>query len=169
MEIVLLSKTGLRIKGKNAVLAVDPGDKFEANAALLLDKDAQSVSTVGSEIVIQGPGEYETGGIKITGIQHDSDLVYSMIVDNVSILVGKLTNLEKIHTKLKEANILVVNCDHVVDASFLTALVSNVIIFYGDKSLEVCKAFGQENTKSLSKYATTIDKLPAEVETIILE
>lgn len=169
MEIALLTNNALRIKGKNAVLAVDPKDKSESNAALLLDKDGKGVSVTGSEIVINGPGEYETGGVKITGIQQDLNLVYSMTVDSVSVLLGKVTTIEKIHTKLKEANILVVNCDSVVDASFLTALVSNVIIFYGEKSVEICKAFGQEDAKRLPKYVTTIDKLPAEVETVILE
>ncbi len=169
MEIALVSKNSLRIKGKNAVLAVDPSDKSESNAALLLDKDLKGVSLAGSDIVINGPGEYETGGIKITGIGQDESMVYSMNVDSVSVLVGKVTSLEKIHTKLKEVNILVVNCDNVLDASFLTALVTNVVIFYGEKSVEVCKAFGQENAKALPKYATTIDKLPAEIETVILE
>lgn len=168
MEIALVSKNSLRIKGKYAVLSVDPSDKSESNAALLLNKD-EKVNLAGSEIVIDGPGEFETGGIKITGVRQDSNLVYSMIVDSVSVLLGKVTALEKIHTKLKEANIVVVNCDNVVDASFLSTLVINVIIFYGEKSVDVCKAFGQENAKKLPKYATTIDKLPAEVETVILE
>lgn len=169
MEVALISKKSLRIKGKNAVLSVDPDSKFESNAALFLDKEPQGKYVVGAEVVINGPGEYETGGIKISGVKHDDNLVYSMTVDNVGILLGKLTTLEKLHTKLKEANILVVNCDNVSDASFLTALVTNVVIFYGDKATEICKAFGQENPKTAKQFSTTVEKLPAEVETVILE
>jgi len=168
MEIALVSKNSLRIKGKNSLLVIDPADKFESNAVLYLNKENKA-SAMGSDIVINGPGEYETGGTKITGLRHDLSLVYSLNVDNVNILLGKVTCLEKINTKLKEANILVVNCDKTVDASFLSALVTNVIIFYGENSAEVCKAFGQENANRISKYSTTVDKLPAEVETVILE
>ncbi len=168
MEISILPKNSLRIKGKNSFLFVDPSDKSESNAALFLSKEG-NVSSIGADIIINGPGEYETGGIKITGIKQDVNLVYNITVDYVSVLLGKISSLEKINTKLKEANILVVNCDNIVDASFLTVLATNVIIFYGEKSAEVCKAFGQENATRLPKYTTTIDKLPAEVEIIILE
>ena len=169
MEIVRISKTALRIKGKNAVLVVDPSEKTESNAALLLQLKQEGVNTTGSEIVISGPGEYETGGVKITGVRNESELVYSMDVDPVGILLGRLTTFEKLHNKLKEVNIVVVNCDKVTDASFLSALTTNVIIFYGEKAIEIGREFGQENVKHLPKYATTIDKLPAEVETVILE
>lgn len=168
MEISSISKSALRIKGKNAVLAVDPSDKSEYNAALLLG-NATSLNTTGAEIAISGPGEYETGGIKITGIRSEDSMVYSLTVESVSVLVGKLNTLEKLHTKLKEANILVINCENAADASFLTSLVTNIIIFYGEKAAEVSKSLGHENVKILSKYATTIDKLPAEVEAVILE
>lgn len=169
MEISRISKTSLRIKGKNAVLAVDPREKLESNAALLLSRSFDRVNTTGSEIVINGPGEYETGGVKITGVINETDLAYSMDVDSVSILLGRLTTFEKLHNKLKEANILVVNCDVITDASFLTALSTNVIIFYGDKATEIGREFGQENIKHLPKYVSTIDKLPTEVETVILD
>jgi len=169
MEIVLISKSSIRIKGKNAVLIVDPTEKLESNATILLSRQVEGVSTSGSDIVINGPGEYEAGGIKITGFKNETDFVYTINVDSVGILLGKLTSFEKLHSKLKETNILIVNCDTVTDATFLSALSTNVIIFYGEKSIEIGREFGQENVKHQSKYVNTIDKLPAEVETIILE
>ncbi|HVF69489.1 MAG TPA: hypothetical protein VNA13_02890 [Xanthomonadales bacterium] len=169
MEIALLPKNSLRIKGKNAVLSVDPQDKAEANAALIFSTSDNSVNTNGAEVVIEGPGEYETGGIKISAAKYDDDLVYNLTVDSVSLLMGKAAALEKAHQKLKEANILVVKCDGASETSSLTSLVTNVIIFYGEKAADVAKTFGSENVKRLPKYASTIDKLPAEVETVILE
>lgn len=169
MEVAILTKSSIRIKGKTAVLVVDPQDKSESNAALVFSKPPESVNTIGAEVVLNGPGEYEIGGVKITGMRNELDLMYSMSVDSVSLLLGKLTTLEKMQQKLKESNILVVNCDNVGDPAFLTSLVTNVIIFYGEHAGEVGKAFGQDNVKHLSKYASTIEKLPAEVETVILE
>lgn len=169
MEIAILPKNSLRIKGKNAQLAIDPQDKNESNAVLVFSIPQEKINSKDSEVVINGPGEYETGGIKITGTKNEEDLVYSMIVDSVSILLGKVSTLEKLHNKLKEANILVVNCDVASDAAFLTSLVVNVMLLYGEKSSEVGRAVGGDNVVHLSKYASTIDKLPAEVETVILE
>lgn len=169
MEISLVSKTSLRIKGKNAVIAIDPQDKTEVNAALVFSIPQEKIDTTGADVVIAGPGEYETGGIKITGIRNDIDMIYSMTVDAVTVLIGKTGSLEKMQPKLKESNILIVLCNDVSDTAFLTSLVSSVIIFYGEKAAEVGKLFGGEGVKHLPKYATTIDKLPAEVETVILE
>ena len=90
MEIAILSKNSLRIKGKNAVLSVDPQDKQDASAALIFPQSSDSLNTDGAEVIIDGPGEYETGGIKITATKYDEDLVYSLTVDSVSILIGNV-------------------------------------------------------------------------------
>ncbi len=169
MEIALLPKNSIRIKGKNSTLVVDPRDKNEANAALIFSIPVDSANTSAAEVVIDGPGEYETGGIKITATRYDSELVYSLNVDSVAVMIGKAAVLEKAHQKLKEANILIVKCDDLSETASLTSLVTNVIMFYGDKAAEVGKGYGSENVKHLPKYVSTIDKLPAEVETVILE
>jgi hypothetical protein len=44
-----------------------------------------------------------------------------------------------------------------------------VIIFYGEKAAEIAQTFGKETVKQMAKYSTTKDKLPQEVETIVLE
>jgi len=50
-------------------------------------------------------------------------------VDGVTILVGPLNALEKIHSKLQEHNIVVVNCQESGNASFVTSLTENATIF----------------------------------------
>ncbi|HSW47599.1 MAG TPA: hypothetical protein VLG67_00820 [Candidatus Saccharimonadales bacterium] len=169
MEISILSKSSIRIKGKSSVLSVDPTQKTECNAVILLANETSGVKINDEDVVFNGPGEYEAGGVKITGYRVESDLAFSINIDSINLTLGKLSTLSKFQNKLKEANILVVNCNELIDASFLTSMASSVIIFYGEKAAEVGKAIGAENVKNLSKYATTIDKLPAEVETVILE
>ena len=169
MEIALLPKTGIRIKGKTASILIDPHDKTEANAALVFAESAKDIDASGADVIIDGPGEYETGGIKITGTRSETGIIYSMNVDSVTVLLGHIASLEKMQQKLKESNILVVYCDNISDPAFLTSLVSSVIMFYGEKAGDVGKTFGGEGVTHVSKYSTTIDKLPAEVETIVLE
>ncbi len=72
------------------------------------------------------------------------------------------------HQKLKEHNIVIVDCYDVGSATFITSLAQNVVIFYGEKASEVASSFGKENVKQMNKYSSTKDKLPAEVETVLL-
>ena len=169
MEIALLSKSGLRVKGKQATLAIDPQDKSAGEAILLMNKSLDEVTKSDEAVVISGTGEYEVGGIKMSGTRVDSTIIYSMSVDGVKILIGSLNALEKIHNKLQEHNIVVVNCNESGSASFVTSLTENVTIFYGEKATEVAQAFGKENVKPMNKYSSTKDKLPVEVETVLLQ
>jgi len=168
MEIAILSKSSLRIKSKQASIVVDPQDKSNILPTVLLGINPKEATVAEAPVVINGPGEYETGGIKITGTRSEADMVYSIRADYVDILLGKMHSLDKMQHKLKEYNIVVVLCDSVISASFLTALASNVIMLYGEKAEETAQAFGKDNIKTMSKYSATIDKLPPEVETILL-
>jgi hypothetical protein len=168
MEIALLTKSGLRIKGKQASLAIDPVDKATYEAVLLLSKTPDEVVNTDT-ILITGAGEYEIGGIKVSGMRSESDLLYSITVDGVEVLVGKLDVLEKMQHKLKEHKIVVVNCTTEAGASFITSLAENVVMFYGEKANEISASFGKENVKPMNKYSSTKDKLPTEVETVLLQ
>lgn len=169
MEIALLTKSGLRIKGKQASIAIDPQDKSTYEAVLILSKTPEEVSKQEDTIIITGAGEYEIGGIKVNCLRSESDLVYSIIVDGVEVLVGKLDVLEKMQHKLKEHNIVVVNCAAQGSASFITSLAENVVMFYGDQAKEIASSLGKENVQAVAKYSSTKDKLPTEVETILLQ
>lgn len=169
MEIAILPKSGIRIKGKQATLAIDPQDKATYESVLLLSKTPEEVTKQDNAILITGAGEYEVGGIKITCMRSEADLLYSIIVDGVDVLVGKLDVLEKMQHKLKEHNIVVVNCTSEGSASFITSLAENVVMYYGEKASVISASFGKENVKDMSKYSSTKDKLPAEVETVLLQ
>lgn len=168
MEISVLPKSSLRIKGKHTTFAVDPQDKASYLVSLLLDKSAQELNLPDETVVIKGPGEYEMGGVKMTGTRSESGILYSLSVDGVDILIGRLPALDKMQHKLKEHNVVVALCNEQAPASFLTSLAANSILFYGDKAKEISQSFGVESVKQMTKYQTTRDKLPAEVETVLL-
>jgi hypothetical protein len=168
MEIAILAKDSLRIKGKQATLVVDPMEKASYSAALLVRLSPDDVKPAEEGVIISGPGEYEIGGVKITGLRAEKDLVYSMSVDGVDVLVGRIRTIEKLQQKLKEHHIVVAYEDEIRDAAFITGIATNVVIFYGEKGREIAKAFGKENIKEMNKYSVTREKLPTEVETVIL-
>ena len=166
MEIALLPKSALRIKGKTATFVVNPQGSASVNAVLLLDPNAEFETE--EAVVIKGAGEYEIGGVKITGSRNEKSVLYSMNIDGIDIIVGTISLLSAMQHKLKEYNIVAVNCDEVTNASFLTSLAINAVLFYGEKAPEVAQGFEKEKLTQMNKYAATLGKLPAEMETILL-
>ncbi len=167
MEIVVLPQNVLRIKGKQNSLYVNPTEKQSATVAIIIgagERPKFSEDTV----VIDGAGEYEVGGMRISGVRTGDDVVYSMIVDGVDVLLGTLTGLENGQSKIKEHSVVVVLAQTVREASFVTSYASNALIFYGDKSEEIVSSLEKEGVHTLAKYQTALDKLPAEMEIVRL-
>ncbi len=167
MEIALLNKSALRIKGKFVTFVVNPLDATTANAAFLLDDSIEDVQTEES-VIVRGPGDYEIGGVKIVGTRGNKGIVYSMNIDGMDVLVGKIGTLSAMQHKLKEHNIVIGLCSEQLDAAFLTSLTTNVVVFYGEKAAEDAQGFEKEKVQQMNKYSVALGKLPTEVETILL-
>lgn len=169
MEIALLPKGSLRIKGKRASFVVDPQDKTPHAAAIVLTRPLDQLHLQPDAVVINGPGEYEIGGIKMNVSRELGDIIYNPNVDGVEILLGRLTSLEKMQHKLKEQHVVIANVDSITNVSFINSLASNVVIFYGEHASELIEPLGKGNVATTPKYSVTLDKLPQEVVTVILE
>ena len=173
MDVVLLNENTLKIKGKNASIVVNPNTstgKIEADAILLLNSNTdQSVAKIeGSRITIKGPGEYEVSGVKVSVVGVESDQIAKIDVDGVKLLVGSGVSIEKIHDKIEEAEVVVINSDNEFNHSVLTSLEPNVLIVYGNKKDDIAKSLGKTEAVKASKYSTTAEKLPQEMELILL-
>lgn len=169
MEIAFLAKNSLRLKGKKSSFIVDPEEKMSANGFILLNESGDRLFDQKESVIIQGPGEYEIGGVKLSGYRTEGNLVFNFSIDGVEILLGKLTSLEKMQHKLKEQHVVIAYVDEVINSSFINSLATNLVVFYGNKSKEVIDLYGKANVTSMQKYSITLDKLPQEVETIILQ
>lgn len=180
MEIAILPKNSLKIKSKNACFVVDPSayvkgsgetkqDKSAYNGVIVLNKNLDQSNIKDDAVVIDGPGEYEIGGVKISGTRSEGEVLYNLNVEGVEILLGKLSTMEKQQHKLKEQDIVVAYVDTMTNASFVTSLASNVVIYYGEQASELAAKFGKGNAATMQKYSGAAGKLPQEVETIILE
>jgi len=170
MEISLTGSNSLKIRGKHAAVYVNPQDKTaNYNAAILLGNPAKSLLKIRDDVVIiDGPGEYEAGGIKITGIWSDNQTVYTISIDNLEVLLGDREALEKVYQKLKEHQIAIVYSGSPGGAAFATSLATKALIFTGEHAREVVDSLAKEEKKELTKYVVTAEKLPVETETILL-
>ncbi len=87
MEISLVNNSSVKIKGKTASLIIDPSTKSEAEIVIATKAlDTLVLGKVdGVRLVISGPGEYEAGGISVTGKNVKGNTLYS-IIDSMRIL-----------------------------------------------------------------------------------
>lgn len=170
MEIALLNNTSLRIKGKGGSLIINPAGKaYDANGFIAHNGFSIDTQKMNSEsLIINGPGEYEFGGIKVTGIRYADDMIYTIYVDKISILFGKAEVFEREYSKLNEVNIVILDTANSIDPSFITSIASNVAVFYGGKSNETIKLLAKEEFRIDSKYSVSFEKLPQELEKIEL-
>lgn len=166
MEIAILPKNAVKIKGKQASLIVDPSDDATSyHAAIYLENNVHPTE---ESLAIIGPGEYEIGGIKVSGIKNATGTVYSLTIDDIDLLVGKLAVIEKVQHKLKEHNLVLIQTEDERDASFVTSLATNGLLLYGGKAKDVMQKFAKEGMSEMNKYQVTKEKLPQEIQTILL-
>lgn len=166
MEIVLLPKNAVKLKGKQTTMVVEPVDgSTPFQAALFLNGEGRQI---GDGVGISGPGEYEIGGIKVSGQKSSEGYVYSLTIDDMDVLVGSLPAVSKLQHKLKEHHLVLLSSDAEGDASSVTGLATNAFLLYGEKANEVLSKFAKETISTMSKYQVTKEKLPPEMQTILL-
>lgn len=87
MEISLVNSSSVKIKGKNASLIIDPTAKQDADIIIATKSlDVLGIDKIeGVRLVIAGPGEYEAGGISITGKNTKGNILYN-IIDSSKIM-----------------------------------------------------------------------------------
>jgi hypothetical protein len=172
MEVALLEKSSLRIKSKHTNFVVDPFEKLpktSTDAVLILsDRNANLSKVTDYRVVIESPGEYEIGGIKISAIDMDGATVYALTVDNVDVLLAKTSSVTKVSEKLKDYHVAIFNVDSEINQTVVTALEPRVVVLYGEKAREAAKALGKEDAQVLQKFSAAEDKLPEEMQIVVL-
>lgn len=171
MEVTLLEKDSLKIRGKHAGLAVNPMVKTTADAVLLLgDIPGINVSKVeGQRLIVEGPGEYEVSGVKISAFGNKRDLAYEINMDGLDVFLANGETLKKSHDAKRECKVLILHADSIVDQSLIAALSPAVVVVYGARAQDVVKALGKESSSlKVQKFGVTLEKLPDEMQAVIL-
>lgn len=172
MDVSVLDKNSIRIKGKKSSVVVDPATsspKTSADAILLLGKEGALNRVEGARVVINDDGEYEIGGIKITGVSNlNSGIFYNLNIDNTQTVLAKTSTIEKLTDTANEADVAILNVDSPLNESIIAALEAKVIVLYGDKASEGLKALGKQGLSPTRKVTVGREKLPEEGDTQII-
>jgi len=131
MELVWIGHSCFRLRGKEATVITDPCPKSSGYALSGASADLVTISNdhphhnavdevTGEPTVLDGPGEYEVRGVKVTGVRTDRpgsdgarvrNTAYIIDVDDVRVChLGDLANLpssEQIEL-MKDAHVLLV-------------------------------------------------------------
>lgn len=199
-----------RLKGKNATVIIDPYDPAFTGLKLPKDltadvvlsshahEDHNNAGAVNAAMEFSEPGEYEVGGVVITGINsfHDDsqgsqrgrNIIFHLMFDNLNIVhLGDLGQTKLTETQLAqigEVDILLVPVGSVytIDAKSAATISSQlepkIIIPMHYKieglkfELEGVEAFlkemGAEGVVAQPKLSITKEKLPEEPQVILL-
>ena len=173
MEVYSIGPSTIRIKGKQAALVVDPTKlikaKVQADGVLFLgtSKEFDSSKVEEQRVVIQGPGEFELGGLKISGLRVKEDLLYELLVEGLKICVVQAKTLSTFDDK-NEYHVVIINANAPIDSSRVAAMTPSVVILYGEQAGDGAKKLGKDSVTPVSKYQTTFEKLPPEMEIVVL-
>ncbi len=170
MDISIIGKNNLKLKGKQVVFIVDPSKemlKTTGDAVILLNgfSNVDTSRVIDSRITINGAGEYEVAGTKVSGTQTPNGIIYKLSIDDISIVLGRVGG--KIEG-ISDCQIAIINADGEFNESFVTALEPKITVLYGDKKIESAKTLGTESITPVSKITVTKDKLPEKMEIIVL-
>ncbi len=169
MEITLLSKHTVRIKGKKTTLVLDPDTQVDADAILTLNNNAISGKVQPDQLIIQGAGEYEVGGIKISVYANGGEYLYDMTIDNTRVVAAQSQILQRMKEKLTDRDILLFHASEELNPALVTQLSPQAVVLYGEHSMVTAKALGKDAQPAVKKYQVTKEKLPVEMEVVILQ
>src|SRR5579871_6112091 len=93
MEISSQGKNSVRIKTKNASLVIDPASSVAADVVILTESSS-SAAGLEAKLVIEGPGEYEVGGVHINAKKQNSETTYEIFDDQYKILLVPVSSLK---------------------------------------------------------------------------
>ncbi len=152
MEITKIKDDSFRIKGKEAIAEIDL-----ATGSLKIE-----------DFTISGPGEYEVRGVIALGIAVPQK-VYCLTVDNVRIcaltlITDKFTNDQA--ESLGDVDILLLDTRN--SPEIVAQLTPRIVIPAGETE-KFLRDMGKEGIALQPKLSITKDKLPEELQVVLLK
>lgn len=167
MDIQLLPKGTIRIRGKTATLAVEPKETVSADATLILVKDRAFREVTDSRLTVLGAGEYEISGVKLTAFSYGKDLSFDIRIDGIELLLCKAETLSPSQAGSKDYDVVLTSVDDSVSPSVVTALSPRVVVLFGQNASAAARDLGKQPLV-VKKFYATKEKLPAEMEVVVL-
>jgi len=189
MEITYLGHAAFRLKGKSTIVVTDPyapehvGLKFPKHITADIvtvshdHPDHNAISQVeGTAYVVNGPGEYEIKGVGVIGRKVENNTIYRIEMDGLSIVhlgdLGHALSAEEVDS-LDGVDILMLSVGPSA-ASVINEIEPSIVIpmHVGDEGTTVkdfLKEIGKEDVVAQPKLIVTRDKLPEQMQVVILE
>ena len=209
MDITWLGHACFRLRGREAVVITDP---YGRGLGLSFGKQTADIVTISHESpnhdavaaiggpprVVRGPGEYEIGGVMITGVATPGEraagggfgknTAYLLEVDDLTVChlgdLGKTLNAEQIEA-LKDPDVLLIPAggECTIGAAEVAEVVSQlepklvVPMHYAmpgvplklDSIDRFCREMGVQEVRPQAKIAVTRNSLPDETTVVVLE
>jgi len=176
MDITPLGHSSFRIKGKLASVVTDPYTfPKHIEADIVTASQKQEVAMIdGNPYVINGPGEYEVKGVALVGISTGANTIYRIEIDGVAIVHLGALDRSLTATEVDEldgVHILMVPITFAQVGTVINEIEPMIIIpmNYEKPQLDAfLKEIGKEAVAQ-QKLNVTKDKLPAEMQVVVLE
>src|SRR5947209_253822 len=151
MDIRYLGNTALLLKGDRTV-AMNPGTGMDRPDIALHTKRQRS-----QKLIVNGPGEYEIGGVLIGTVALGDLLAHAVELDgiNVVLVVGDASKLdERALATLGRVDVLLVNADDVRMAqAAVSELTPRVVVPFGEHATEICSAVGVKDASAQARFS----------------
>jgi hypothetical protein len=155
MEIMYLGQASFQCKGER-VVDVNPLQK-PARGTIALYSTRQNRP----QLVVDGPGEYEIGGVLIATVQAGSKdsglLVHSITMGNLNLvhLTASGNDLsERALEDLGKVDVLLVQADEVAETQVaIQKLEPRVVIPFGSQAMELCAALGVSQPRTETRFS----------------
>lgn len=126
MEIQKVGKSNVKIKSKNVSFVTSTFASGDSIPLFFTPSEESSES-----FFIEGPGEYEVGGVRVKGTREGDGVMYEITDDPITVFVvnsGAVKSLKG----LDEGTILIVENNGNVTVDELNALDAYLAIIYGE-------------------------------------
>lgn len=174
MEIKKISQGCFKIKGKKAIILVQPKKELKnIKAHILISASEEETPKVrGEPLKIFGPGEYEAKGTRILGRRREGTKFYEIKTDGLSLLyfseIDKNYFQEK-HYFLSQADVLFLPVKNFKLASLIINDIEPLVVIpTKEEGLEEFLKERKEEVERLDKLVITKEELPEERKIVVL-
>ncbi|MFA4826790.1 MAG: MBL fold metallo-hydrolase [Candidatus Shapirobacteria bacterium] len=187
MEIKYLGGLGVQVLGKKESVLINPEQKrleskvFASRIVAFTSKKYDFLGVEGERVVLRGPGEYEIGGIEISGYNGgEGETVYVMMVEGLRVgVIGNLTEelSEKRIERIDSVDVLLVAIgEEGVGIKTILGWAKkwgvNVIVPIGDDQKQLEKFLDlvdSEGLEAKESYRVEKENLPEGMEVVVLK
>lgn len=128
MEISRISDSSIKIKTKNSTFIIDPDVKAQDAEVYVYTSPQKDIPE--EQLCIEGPGEYEIGGVYIKGEVISGHLVYEFLDETKKLLIVSSPSAIK-NLDTEDYPVVIVKASEKVESANLTTIGAELIVVYG--------------------------------------